>query len=175
MSWRPRRHCRRKARYTLSRLQSAEHAIRAGRYVALIRAINVAGHAIVKMDDLKQTFARAGCTEIRTLIQSGNVIFDAQHEDAETVFRTIRLRLGELLGSEPTVVFRTLRELERIVRRAPFKDFENDSEAKLYVAFLSRKPSSTPKLPLLSAKEALEAIAMKNLEVFIVSRRKKNG
>src|SRR3990172_9947675 len=99
----------------LSRLQSAEHPIRAGRYVAFIRAINVAGHAIVKMDDLKETFARAGCREIRTVIQSGNVIFDAQHEKAETIFRAIRLCLRKLLDSEPTIVFRTLHELERIV------------------------------------------------------------
>lgn len=71
--------------------------------------------------------------------------------------------------------FRTVREVERIVGSAPFKAFEAESGIKLYVAFLSQKPRSNPRFPLLSPKEALEAVAMKNLEVFIVSRRKKNG
>lgn len=72
-------------------------------------------------------------------------------------------------------MFRTVREVEGILRGAPFKGFEREPAIKLYVAFLFQRPRSKPRFPLLSSKEALEAIAMKNLEVFIVSRRKKNG
>jgi uncharacterized protein (DUF1697 family) len=61
------------------------------------------------------------------------------------------------------------------VRGAPFKRFKAEPGIKLYVSFLSRKPRSKPRFPLLSCKEALEAVAIKNLEVLIVSRRKKNG
>lgn len=43
------------------------------------------------------------------------------------------------------------------------------------ITFLSQKPVRRPKFPLLSPKEALEAFAMVNLEVFTISRRKKNG
>jgi uncharacterized protein (DUF1697 family) len=45
------------------------------RHVAFLRAINVAGHAIVRMADLRQAFADAGCRNVRTYIQSGNVVF----------------------------------------------------------------------------------------------------
>jgi uncharacterized protein (DUF1697 family) len=141
------------------------------KYVAFMRAINVAGHAIVKMNDLKNAFAAAGCKGVRTYIQSGNVIF----EGPEDIFQRIRIQLRELFGEEPTVLFRTVHEVERIVKGVPFKDFEAEPDKKLYVTFLSRKPRSKPRFPLLSSKEALEAIAMKGLEVFIVSRRKKNG
>ncbi len=145
------------------------------KYIAFLRAINVAGHAKVKMSNLKQAFIAAGCKDVRTVIQSGDVIFEAPERDAESRIQEIQNRLCELLGTQATVMYRTLREVEDIVRTAPFKDIETDSETKLYVAFLSRKPRNKPTLPLLLPKEALEAVQMKNLEVFIVSRKKKNG
>ena len=58
---------------------------------------------------------------------------------------------------------------------APFKQSKPGSDAKLYVAFLARKPTRRPQFPLLLPKEELEAVAMTDREVFIVSRRKKNG
>ena len=143
------------------------------KYVAFMRAINVAGHASVRMNDLKNAFAAAGCKGVRTYIQSGNVIFEGPEENTPAVFQRIRIKLRELLGDEPAVLFRTVREVERIVKGVPFKDVEAEPDTKLYVTFLSRKPQSKPRFPLLSSKEALEAIAMKNLEVLIVSRRKK--
>ena len=145
------------------------------KYVAFLRAINVAGHASVRMSDLKDTFAAAGCKGVGTFIQSGNVIFEVPEEKAPVVFKRIRIKLRGLLGDEPAVMFRTVREVKRIVKGAHFKKFEAEPNTKLYVTFLSQKPQSQPRFPLLLPKEALEAIAMKNLEVFIVSRRKKNG
>jgi len=145
------------------------------KYVAFIRAINVAGHASARMSDLRDAFAAAGCNGVRTYIQSGNVLFESPEGSTAAVLQRIRVKLRDLLGNEPVVLFRTVRELERIVSEAPFKSFETEPDVKLYVAFLSRKPRTKPIFPLRSSQEALEALAMKNLEVFIVSRRKKNG
>jgi uncharacterized protein (DUF1697 family) len=145
------------------------------KYVAFLRAINVAGHAKVKMSDLKQVFFEAGCKDVRTYIQSGNVLFKAPESDVESRIQKIQHKLCELLGIEATVMYRTFREIEDIMRTAPFKDIETDTDTKLYVTFLSRKPHRKPALPLSSPKEALEAVKVKNLEVFVVSRKKKNG
>jgi len=144
-------------------------------YVAFMRAINVAGHARVKMDVVKETFASAGCQCVRTYIQSGNVIFESPEEDMTTISERVRTKLRQLLGEDPVVFFRTVHEVEAIVKGNPFRDFEAEPDTKLYVTFLAERPSGQPQFPLLSSKEALEAIAMKNLEVFIVSRQKKNG
>ena len=127
------------------------------------------------MSDLRDAFAAAGCTGVRTYIQSGNVIFESPDKNTAEVFQKVRVKLRDLLGHEPGVLFRTVREVEDIVRRAPFQGFEAEPGIKLYVAFLFRRPRSKPRLPLVSSKEALEAVAMKNLHVFIVSRRKRNG
>jgi uncharacterized protein (DUF1697 family) len=145
------------------------------KYIAFIRAINVAGHASLKMNDLNRAFVSAGARDVRTVIQSGNVLFTSTHRDASAISRRVQLRLRKSLGNEATILARRLSELESLVRAAPFGHFEGASDVKCYIGFLSEKPRRQPPLPLLSIKEALEAFAMKDREVFVVSRRKANG
>jgi uncharacterized protein (DUF1697 family) len=143
-------------------------------YVAFLRAINVGGRAVVKMTDIQAAFTTAGCANVTTFIASGNVLFDA-----ETVDDVLRARIGRtvgrLLGAEPVIVYRTMRELQRLVTAAPFADLVDDATLKLYVAFVAEKTKLEPRFPMQLPKEALEAIGLKNGDVLIVSRRKPNG
>jgi len=84
------------------------------KYVTFLRAINVAGHATVKMTDLKEAFASAGCRGVTTLIQSGNVLFECTGKNTTDVFQKLRAELRDLLNGEPEMVTRTVRELERM-------------------------------------------------------------
>jgi uncharacterized protein (DUF1697 family) len=143
------------------------------KYVAFLRAVNVAGHVIVRMTDLRDAFTAAGCKDVKTVIQSGNILFAADNKDAATVLAAIPGKLRALLRQEPSIMFRTAREMEKIVEAAPFQ--EEDPQIKRYVVFLAARPRKTPAFPLRSAKEALEAFAIKNREVFVLSRRKANG
>ena len=145
------------------------------RYVAFLRAINVGGHAVVKMTDLRDAFTAAGCKNVRSLIASGNLLFEAPASSVEALVRRIQGKLRGLLGEEPGLFLRTMREIERLVASAPFKRFEAKPRVKLSVAFLSQKPRQRPMFPLRSAPEALEVIGMKNRVAFIVSGKKKNG
>jgi len=144
-------------------------------YVAFLRAINVGGHAVVKMIDLRDAFTTAGCKNVRSLIASGNMLFEAPAGSTEVLVRRIQGKLSALMGEAPVLFLRTMREMERLVASAPFKKFEAKPRVKLYVAFLSQKPRQRPRFPLRSAPEALEVIEMKNREAFIVSGKKKNG
>jgi uncharacterized protein (DUF1697 family) len=92
----------------------------------------------------------------------------------DALVRRIQGKLRGLLGEEPGLFLRTMREIERLVASAPFKRFEAKPRVKLSVAFLSQKPRQRPMFPLRSAPEALEVI-VKNREAFIVSGKKKNG
>jgi uncharacterized protein (DUF1697 family) len=130
-------------------------------------AINVAGHATVRKNALKQAFVAAGCKDVRTLIQSGNVLFTCPRDSA-AVFRMIQANLRELIGHEVTVVYRTLDELDALVGLNPFKKMMRTKNKKLYVTFLSCKPGKTARFPIESAKEALQAIGMESLDVFTV-------
>ena len=143
-------------------------------YVAFLRAINVGGHAVVKMTDVRDAFTAAGCKKVRSLIASGNLLFEAPAGSTELLVRRIQGKLRAVMGEAPVLFLRTMREMERLVASAPFKKSEATPRLKLYVAFLSQKPRLGPRFPLRSAPEALEVV-VKNREAFIVSGKKKNG
>jgi len=145
------------------------------RHVAFLRAINVAGHAVVRMDRVRDAFTAAGCRNVRSYIQSGNVLFEAPGVTAP-LFGKIRAKVGELIGEDPVIMFRTIRQLAMIARRSPFGALTADRTVKLYVVFLARGPrAASITLPLRSTKEALELIAIRGSEAYVVSRRKNNG
>jgi uncharacterized protein (DUF1697 family) len=145
------------------------------RYVAFLRAINVGGHRLIKMEELARIFTAAGLKNARTYIQSGNVIFDATSANALALGKKIEKALRHVLGFEVPVMIRRLADIEEIVRRNPFKKIKPGDDAMLFVVFLSDEPQHDPELPLMSAIENIEVFEVKDRAAFIVSRRKKNG
>jgi uncharacterized protein (DUF1697 family) len=143
-------------------------------YVAFMRAINVGGHAVVPMSDLQQAFRSAGCESVRTYIASGNVLFEARPPQASALFNKIERAVGALLGKVPTILFRTVEDLQGLVASDPFKHARRESTAAFYVTFLASKPQARLRFPFGSEKEALEVVAMTRLDVFTISRPKSN-
>ena len=165
-------------------------------HVAFLRAVNVGGKGLVKMADLQDTFAAAGAKNVRTVIASGNVIFDAPAVLGPMRARILK-KVGALLrsegvgratppqrasamgnprsGSPPVIAFRTLPYLERLIESAPFGALVNDKRLKLYVLFLSGKPKRMPAFPITIPKEAIEVLGMFEQDALVVSRRKPNG
>ena len=59
------------------------------RYVALLRGINVGGNNMIKMEKLRETVAKLGFTDVKTYINSGNVIFDARETDDKVLAKQV--------------------------------------------------------------------------------------
>src|SRR2546427_12004340 len=97
-------------------------------YVAFLRAINVAGQKLIKMKDLARIFAAAGCKNVQTYIQSGNVIFDSKSTNAAALSKKIERTLQQALGYEGTIILRTLAEVEALVRHNPYKKIKTVDE-----------------------------------------------
>jgi uncharacterized protein (DUF1697 family) len=144
-------------------------------YVAFLRAINVGGRAVVKMDALRDAFIAAGCKNVQTVIASGNVLFEAPATGRTALATRIRQSLEKLVGKDPGVFIRTKADLESIIEPDPFARFAREGNAKFYVVFLGGKPGHVPKLPHRSEKEAVEVIATTGLDVFVVSRPRKGS
>jgi uncharacterized protein (DUF1697 family) len=143
-------------------------------YVAFMRAINVAGHGVVKMDALCGAFSAAGCRNVRSYIQSGNVMFESSASE-QTIQRNLRTKLRDLLGQEPVVFLRTINELSGLVERDPFQPYRNENKVKFYAVFLAEEPQKKPQFPLLLPKEEIEAFALSGREVFAVCRPNSQG
>jgi len=144
-------------------------------YIALLRAINVGGQKLIKMEVLRRIFESLGLKDVRTYIQSGNIIFASTSTNSTALTRKIEKKLKEVTGHEVTVILRTFSEIEVLVKQNPFRKIKPGSDGVLFVVFLSAMPTTKPKLPLVSKPENLEVLTIKDGAAFVVSRRKKNG
>jgi len=106
-------------------------------HLALLRAINVSGHNMIKMDALKSMLEHIGFTNVRTYLQSGNVFVDTEEESASKVGFMIKQEIFKVFGHEvPTIVI-TKEDLELCFKNSPYIKEKDIDTKKLYVAFSS--------------------------------------
>ena len=119
-------------------------------FIALLRGINVAGKNIVKMIELKQTFEELGLVNVRTYLQSGNVVFSGPAQSETDMAKIIEAALQKKLGLTVPVIVRTSDRMKVVVEGNPFlsegigktgKALRSDNESKFYVSFLSDEAS----------------------------------
>ena len=89
-------------------------------WVALFRGINVGGNNILKMAELKNLLQSLGCSEVKTYIQSGNVVFQSAGKKPAPLTRKIRTGVKAQYGFEPKVLLLTPSELRAAVDGNPF-------------------------------------------------------
>ena len=110
-------------------------------YIALLRGINVGGNKIIKMQDLKAMFQSLEFHNVRTYIQSGNVIFESDTAELDIMGGMIEQRIKDVFGFEVSVIIRTVEELEQAIGNNPFTLLEQEDFKRLYVTFLASEPS----------------------------------
>jgi uncharacterized protein (DUF1697 family) len=111
-------------------------------HVALLRGINVGGRNMLPMKVLAAMFEEAGCRDVRTYIQSGNVVFRAGESLVKRVPAHITAVVANRFGIEVPVVTRSARDLRAVVRTNPFLRAGRDV-ARLHVAFLADRPGAS--------------------------------
>ena len=111
-------------------------------YVALLRGINVGGKQMLPMAALSKMLADADCTDVRTYIQSGNVVFSATPACAKQIPQRIAAQIKKSFGFEPPIIMRSADELQSIIADNPFLKSRTNraDEDHLHVAFLSDAP-----------------------------------
>ena len=111
------------------------------KYVALLRGINVGGHKPIKMEELKKTFELLGFQNVKTLLASGNVIFEISNASTDGLVKKIEGGLKKTFGHTVGILIRTIDEIKNLVDANPFKNTVVNSQTRLYVTFLSEKSS----------------------------------
>jgi len=109
--------------------------------IALLRGVNVGGKNIIKMDMLKQLFEDMGFSDVKTYIQSGNVIFKTQKNDKVKIAKTIENQLLNAFSIETTTAILTSDELKEIVDNAP-ENFGSEPEKFRYDVWFLLPPTS---------------------------------
>jgi uncharacterized protein (DUF1697 family) len=109
-------------------------------YIALLRGINVGGHNIIKMAELRQLLESMGLGKVKTYIQSGNVLFESE-EGATSLIQRIEEEIRTTFGFPVPVILRTAEALNQIIQDCPYSpDSLNEGES-IHLAFLADEPS----------------------------------
>ncbi len=139
-------------------------------YIALLRGINVGGHRLIKMADLRTMFEALGFGGVQTYIQSGNVVFQA--DEAEQPLRErIEQRIAATFGFAVTVALRTHDELAQVIADCPFAPDALPEGESLYVALLAEAPTPEGVERLLASKTTPDDFRMLGREVYLLYRR----
>lgn len=109
-------------------------------YIAMLRGINISGHKIISMSRLKEIFEEMKLRNVRTYIQSGNVIFEYRETDQDKLAGKIEAIILKSLGFSVSVIIRTRRELLHILNNNPFLIGRNADIDRLFVTFLNDEP-----------------------------------
>ncbi len=141
------------------------------KYVAFLRAINVGGNRLVKMEDLKKIFESLKLKNVKTFIQSGNVIFESTEKNPEVLREKIEKLLYKSLGFEVITLLRTNNEIDGIIKNNSFSKVKLSNDLALYVAFLSRKPEKILADSLMLLNNDIENFHIRNCEVYCLIKK----
>ena len=137
------------------------------RYVAFLRGINL-GKRRVKNDALAKVFDDLGFENVKVLIASGNVLFDADRQDELKVTKTVEAALEKALGFQVATMIRSQPEVQAMLDLDPFEGIEVTKQTRLYVTLLAEKTKSTMKLPHASDDGNFRILSRTDREVYSV-------
>jgi uncharacterized protein (DUF1697 family) len=135
-------------------------------YVALLRGVNVGGKHRLPMKDLAAMFEAAGCRDVRTYIQSGNVVFRAGAPLAKKVPAVIAGAISRKFGFEAPVIVRSTGEMLAITRANPFLKAGVDI-SRLHVLFLADAPAKAAVAALDPDRSPPDRFSVKGSEIFL--------
>jgi uncharacterized protein (DUF1697 family) len=117
-------------------------------YVAMLRGVNVGGNSL-RMDRLRQACEDVGLQDVRTYVQSGNIVFSSRLSALKLV-QTLKATIDAQTRLPVTVVIRSASEMANIIAGNPFLKQRGVDITKLHVTFLAKAPSK-PALDKLDA------------------------
>ena len=117
-----------------------------------------------KMPALKSCFEAAGFSDVRTLLSSGNVVFNARSLPLATLERRAEKAMQSELGRSFDTIVRSAEYLQELIASDPFAEFRLPPTAKRVVTFLRAPAQSTLKLPI--KRDGASILKVNGSEVF---------
>jgi len=133
--------------------------------VALLRAINVGGTAQVAMADLRAMFTGLGFTGVRTLLQSGNVVFNGGARSSDELERLLEAETARRLGLTTDILVRTAEEWAGLIAANAFPAEARAAPAYLHAMCLKAAPASV--VALSAAFDGPEQVALADRTLYI--------
>jgi uncharacterized protein (DUF1697 family) len=136
-------------------------------YIALLRAINVGGRGKVAMSDLRELFEGLGFEDVRSLLQTGNVVFEGGARKATALEALLEREASAQLGLRTDFLLRTAAEWKGIVAGNPFPDEAKSDPGHLVVIFLKNAPKPADVRELQASITGPEVIRAKGRQLYV--------
>jgi uncharacterized protein (DUF1697 family) len=134
-------------------------------HVALLRGINL-GSRRLPMKELAAILEDAGCADVRTYIQSGNVVYRAAPALARRVPGIVEKAIAERYGFECPVVTRSAAEIDGVIEANPFPEAAAEPKT-LHVGFLRDRPAKSRVAALDPDRSPPDAFVVRGREIYV--------
>ena len=131
------------------------------RYAAFLRGVMPMN---CKMPALRAAFEAAGFTDVKTVLGSGNVVFDARSTSEQALEQKAEAAMHEHLGQAFFTIVRPIEHLRQLLATDPYKRFKVSPKAKRIVTFLRGRPKAKIALPV--ELDGARILTMKDREIF---------
>ena len=136
-------------------------------YISILRGINVSGQNLIKMDALKKIYESLHFEDVKTYIQSGNVVFSTGETDLKKLENLITSQIENEFGTEVPVIVLKAETLENIIKNNPFvKDKQKDTSF-IHITFLADKPKEIDKDSIENKKQQGEEIEFSENAIYL--------
>jgi uncharacterized protein (DUF1697 family) len=134
--------------------------------ISMLRAVNLASHNRISMESLRTLYASLGFEEVRTYIQSGNIVFRAAERNLSAVAKRIEDAIEKNLGFRSAVILRSSSDLRKVIAANPFANRPEVEPNRLLVLFLAADPERKD-LRRIAELEGPEELHAAGREVYI--------
>jgi len=131
------------------------------RYVAFLRGVSPMN---AKMPELKRCFEQAGFGNVKTVLASGNVVFDSRAGSELALARRIEAAMDKHLDRNFYTIVRSIDVLRELIESDPYKAYRLSADAKRIVTFLRQPRKPVPTLP--AEVEGARILAIDGSEIF---------
>lgn len=135
---------------------------------AFLRGINVGGHHKVPMPQLKNCLESAGYENVRTLLNSGNVVFETKEKKLPGIELSLEKLFAETFGFPVPVMLRDMKDIHAIIEMDPFRNIQVHKDIRFYVSFLKLKAPVKIAVPHSSQDKSFQVLSIGNHEVYSV-------
>jgi uncharacterized protein (DUF1697 family) len=135
-------------------------------WIALLRGINVGGRTL-PMQELRELLAELGCRDVKTYIQSGNVVFRSSSSSAAALEVRISRAVAARRGFAPRVLVLTRRELRAAAEGNPFAREAAATPTSVHVFFLAETPQQPDLAGLERVRAPSEAFALRDRTLYL--------
>ena len=127
--------------------------------IALIRGINIGRNKRISMTDLRSLVSELGATDVRTLLNSGNVLFRTKRPNVAKLSSSMEAAITAKCGFSAGVAVITAEHLQHIIDENPLLKLATD-HSRFLVAFVSHPKLLTPLRPMLTETWKPDALAI---------------